>query len=68
MDSIIGANAGKIWKVLKDKGAHSASALGRASGLKASELDRAIGWLAREGKLSFATDEKGTVKIGLKDA
>ncbi|MBI3830621.1 MAG: winged helix-turn-helix domain-containing protein [Planctomycetes bacterium] len=66
MESIIGGNAGKIWQSLKDKGAQSASALGRATGLKASELDRGIGWLAREGKLTFTTDEKGTIKIGLK--
>ncbi|MCW8129175.1 MAG: winged helix-turn-helix domain-containing protein [Planctomycetota bacterium] len=66
MEEIIGGNAGKIWSVLSKQGPLSASALGRATSLKASELDRAIGWLAREGKLTFSPDAKGTIKIGLK--
>lgn len=66
MESVIGGNAGKLWQALTKHGPLSASALGRATALKASELDRALGWLAREGKLTFTIDAKGTVKIGLK--
>jgi hypothetical protein len=34
--------------------------------LKAPELNRALGWLAREGKIGEIRDAKGNVKIGLR--
>jgi len=65
MEALIGENAGKVWRSLKEKGPQSATALAKSTRLKISELDRALGWLAREGKLTFTTDNKGTIKIGL---
>lgn len=55
---LIGANAGKIWNALQS-GALSSKALKKATKLKEAELNLALGWLAREGKLAFneAEDE-----------
>lgn len=66
MDAVIGENAGKVWQLLHVKGAQTASAIARALNLKSADVDRGIGWLAREGKLNFETDAKGIVKISLK--
>lgn len=49
---LIGANAGKIWNALQN-GALSAKALKKATKFKEAELNLALGWLAREGKLTF---------------
>ncbi|MBQ7530615.1 MAG: winged helix-turn-helix domain-containing protein [Paludibacteraceae bacterium] len=49
---MIGANAGKIWNALQN-GAQSSKALKKATKLKEAELNLALGWLAREGKLTF---------------
>ena len=55
---LIGANAGKIWNALQ-AGALSSKALKKATKLTEAELNLALGWLAREGKLAFneAEDE-----------
>lgn len=49
----IGESAGLVWDALSTKGEMSTKALGKATKLKAAELNQALGWLAREGKLSF---------------
>ncbi len=61
---LIGTTAGKVWHALDVKGEMSVSALKKAIGGD-SMVDYAIGWLAREGKVSFRKD-KNVVKIGLK--
>jgi hypothetical protein len=66
VESVIGENAGRIWQVLKEKGPQTPSALTKALNLKSADVDRSIGWLAREGKVGFETDPKGYVKILLK--
>ena len=53
---LIGANAGLIWNALQD-GALTTKALKKATKLKADEFNQAIGWLARENKLSFQEGE-----------
>ena len=53
---LIGANAGKIWNALQ-AGALSSKALKKATKLKEAELNLALGWLAREGKLAFKEAE-----------
>ena len=60
---MIGANAGKIWNALQN-GALSSKALKKATKLKEAELNLALGWLAREGKLTF-TDMEGETIIAL---
>ena len=57
---MIGANAGKIWNTLQN-GALSSKALKKATKLKEAELNLALGWLAREGKLTFTDMEEETI-------
>ena len=57
---MIGANAGKIWNALQN-GALSNKALKKATKLKEAELNLALGWLAREGKLTFTEFEEETI-------
>jgi DNA-binding transcriptional ArsR family regulator len=47
----IGAAAGKVWNFLKESGQASATKICDATELDRNEVQRAIGWLAREGKL-----------------
>ncbi len=61
----IGKTAGAVWKVLHSQGEMSVTALKKAVGSKDSTADWAIGWLAREGKISFRKD-KNTVKVSLR--
>lgn len=56
----IGANAGKIWNALQN-GALSGKALKKATKLKEADLNLALGWLAREGKLTFTEAEEETI-------
>ena len=49
----IGLNAGKVWRILNEKGELSMSELCRELGLTFEEVAVAIGWLARENKISF---------------
>ena len=58
MTQAIGEAAGKIWSYLNQNGAASASAISRNSGLPRSVSDRAIGWLAREGKLVIEKENR----------
>jgi len=48
----LGVSAGKVWKALSEAGQASATKLAEATGLDRNEIQRAIGWLAREGKIS----------------
>jgi len=61
----IGTTAGKVWHVLNTKGEMSISALKKALGGKDASVDWAIGWLAREDKISFRKD-KNVLKVSLK--
>ena len=56
---LIGANAGKIWNALQE-GALSSKALKKATKLKEADLNLALGWLAREGKLTFSEKDEET--------
>ena len=49
----IGLNAGKVWRILNEKGELSMFELCRELGLTFEEVGVAIGWLARENKISF---------------
>lgn len=57
---LIGANAGKIWNALQN-GALATKALKKATKLKDADLNLALGWLAREGKLTFNETEEETI-------
>ena len=47
----LGISAGKVWKALVEAGKASATRLSEATALDRNEVQRAIGWLAREGKI-----------------
>lgn len=50
----IGAAAGNIWRCLDGNDGVSAAKLEELSGLSKNEVQRALGWLAREGKIAVA--------------
>ena len=58
----IGENAGLIWNALLG-GALTLKALKKATKLKNDELYLALGWLAREGKVSFTEGEDLTITL-----
>ena len=66
MENAIGENAGKIWDLLSKKGPQAPSSMSKVLGLKTADVDRALGWLSREGKLAFAPDGKGGTKVSLR--
>jgi transcription initiation factor IIE alpha subunit len=49
----IGGNAGVVWSYLDEHGEVSIRELVQETGLRKKQVNRAIGWLAREGKVSF---------------
>jgi hypothetical protein len=65
MNEAIVPAAGKVWKHLNDNGATSLSQLRGKTGLSTEMVNRAIGWLAREDKLCFET-ENGSEQIRLR--
>jgi hypothetical protein len=66
VEETIGEQAGRLWQILKEKGPLTPSQATKVLGLRSAEVDRAIGWLAREGKLNFAPGVKGETLISLK--
>jgi len=56
----IGENAGAIWGALQN-GALGLKALKKATKLKNEELYMALGWLAREGKVTFEEAEADVI-------
>lgn len=64
----IGVNAGQIWQVLNDAVAMGTKQLKKAAKIKSDkELYAAIGWLAREGKITIqpATEDEKELMITL---
>ncbi len=61
----IGYAAGDVWNALHGKGWQTLATVKKAGEGPADVTLMAIGWLAREGKLDFATNGK-TVKLTLK--
>lgn len=57
MTTKIGANAGLVWRALAE-GALESKALKKATKLNDKDLFAAIGWLAREGKVTLTDTEK----------
>ncbi len=51
----IGTAAGKIWEYLNENGEASVSKITKETGLNRNDVQRAIGWLAKEDKLNFET-------------
>lgn len=54
MIELIGTNAGLVWNALNDGGKMSIKTLKKATKIKLDkDLYAALGWLAKEGKLTF---------------
>ena len=60
--SKIGEYAGLIWNALQG-GALTTKALKKATKLKEADLNMALGWLAREGKVTFEVADEVTVAL-----
>ena len=54
----IGTNAGKVWTLLDEAGTQNVKDLKKSSKLTDKDLYAALGWLAREGKVTLTEDEK----------
>jgi hypothetical protein len=59
MEVEIGNAAGKVWQALNSKGALPKAQLGKVTGLSNDQVNLALGWLAREGKLAVEKTSKG---------
>ncbi len=53
MSQTIGEAAGKIWAFLDENGPSSPSKVSKETGIAKNDLERAIGWLAREEKIDI---------------
>jgi hypothetical protein len=58
---LIGQNAGVVWEALHNKNEQSVKLLKKALKLKDKDILPALGWLAREGKVSFQDVEDETI-------
>lgn len=56
----IGANAGIVWNALNANGKLTEAKLKKETGLASAEFFTALGWLAREGKVSVGVETKGS--------
>lgn len=52
---------GYVWKFLEDEGEASISSISDAVDAPRSKVNMAIGWLAREDKLEFVDQGRGTL-------
>lgn len=57
-EEIFGVNAGKVWTVLKTKGALNARKIAKETQLKPNDVFGALGWLGKEGKIQIINDKK----------
>jgi len=65
MSDVIGTAAGTLWKYLDKNGESSVTKITKATKLDAKVVQRAIGWLANEGKLNIVVNGR-TETISLK--
>lgn len=65
MSEVIGEAAGKVWAFLNGNGPSSPSKIEKETGVSKNDLQRAIGWLAKEDKLLIETNGR-TETISLK--
>ena len=53
MSDIIGTTAGEIWKYLDKNGPTSIAKMTKETQIDTKNIQRGIGWLAQEGKISI---------------
>jgi len=61
MQDKIGIAAGIVWRFMNQNGSTTVSQLKKSVQLTPSMVDRAIGWLAREGKIEEVQQGKSVV-------
>lgn len=61
MQERIGDVAGEVWRFLEKNGESSLSAIGDSVDAPRSKVHMAIGWLAKENKLTFKENGRGTL-------
>lgn len=61
MENSIGTAAGKIWQFLDQNGPSSSTKIANETGVNKNDVQRAIGWLAREEKIAF--EQKGRTEL-----
>lgn len=64
-DDMIGAAAGDVWRVLSERGGQTLAGLKKSVDSPDDLVLLGVGWLAREGKLAYATNGR-TVTVSLK--
>ncbi len=57
MEELIGTNAGLVWSSLNENGDLTLKLLKKQTKLKEKEIYAALGWLARESKISIKETE-----------
>ncbi len=65
-NEIIGTWAGTVWSVLDSKGPMTVKEIKKATKLREKDIFTAIGWLARENKISFSEsddDKDGVIAL-----
>ena len=66
MEAQIGEAAGKVWQALHTGGPMGKEQIRKATRLSSDLLNHAIGWLARESKLTFEKGKNGVI-LGLRE-
>ncbi|MBC5792891.1 MAG: winged helix-turn-helix domain-containing protein [Nanohaloarchaea archaeon] len=56
----MGELAGYVWRFLEEEGETSVSGVTKAVDAPRTKVNMAIGWLAREEKLEFVDNGRGT--------
>ncbi|MBD5346174.1 MAG: winged helix-turn-helix domain-containing protein [Bacteroides sp.] len=64
-EETIGCFAGKIWQALNEADVLSTKQLQKITKIKAKELPYGLGWLAREGKITFIEGDDNEVLVKL---
>ncbi len=67
MSEVIGETAGKVWQFLKTNGPAPAKKIEKGVGESAALTNQALGWLAREGKLSVDRAQKNNPMYALRE-
>ncbi len=65
MNERIGTLAGRVWEYLADKGETNMASIPRAVKEKTGLVNLALGWLAREDKLTFR-ESGGKILVSVK--
>jgi hypothetical protein len=67
MSDMIGETAGEVWQFLKTEGPSSLRQIQKGISENSAATNQAIGWLAREGKLTIDRSRKNTPIYALRE-